>query len=121
MKKFPTIQSSFVLFAAATALVCGGASLASGSDPPQRIVKFGELDLDKPAGVETLYRRLRSAAKEVCKPGISVPQTLRSKSRACTELTLADAVTQINHPNLTAYHDARISASAGGTKVAASR
>jgi UrcA family protein len=95
------VKSTFFLLAAA-ALACGNASFAGSDDgPPQRIVRYDDLNLANPAGLETLYRRLLTASKAVCAPQISVPQTLKSRQRVCARETLADAVARIDNPNLT--------------------
>jgi UrcA family protein len=120
MNTFRIVQSTCFVFAAAAALVCGNASFAGDDDPPQRIVKFGDLNLGKPIGVQRLYIRLWSAAKVVCEPAFSVPQTLRSRQRVCAHEAMADAVSRINHPGLTAYHAARTKAMGRETKVASS-
>ena len=122
MNMLRTLQSSSFLLLAGAALVCGDASVAASPDPPQRVVRYDDLDLNKKAGVRTLYRRLATAAKTVCAPNISVPVTLRNRSRNCARETLADAVAQVNHPNLTAYYIAKTDASQGrDTKVVARR
>ena len=36
-------------------------------DVPRAVVSFVELDLAKPAGADTVYRRIRVAAESVCK------------------------------------------------------
>lgn len=121
MTTFRTAHCLSLLFTAA-ALVCGNAALAGDQDPRQRIVKYGDLELDSTAGIQVLYRRLSNAAKEVCAPSVSVPLTLRSKARECANQALADAVARMNHPNLNAYHAAKTGfAKDGETKVASRR
>jgi UrcA family protein len=110
----------------ALALLCGGALLISGhamaDDPdalPQKIVKFGDLNLNHPAGVKTLYDRLSAAAGAVCHATPSTPYMLGSKAlRKCVQEALDRAVTDINNHNLTAYYTQRTGRRAGDDKFA---
>jgi UrcA family protein len=120
MSTIRLVQSTFFALAAA-ALFCGTASFAGNDGPPQRIVRYDDLNLQKRAGVEKLYFRLWSAAKAVCEPALSVPQTLRSRQRICAQEAMADAVSRINNANLTAYHAARTRGASREATVASSR
>lgn len=68
-------------------------------------VKFGDLDLNKPAGISELYNRIRRAADKACGDypsgqGIWYQNTFRQ----CRETAVADAVNRINKGPLSALH-----------------
>lgn len=87
-------------------------------------VRYSDLDLDKAAGVASLYARLQNAAEQVCSIG-SGPQglVLSSSERACVTAALEQAVANVDRPALTAYHAARAKSPAGvrGPRLAAAR
>ena len=93
------------------ALVGTVAALPARAAPPvveQSIaVRYDDLDLDKPAGVETLYARLRAAAEKVCDARF-LPGTLvvAPAWRTCMTGALEQAVAAVDQPALTAYHAA---------------
>ena len=72
-----------------------------------RVVKFGDLDLDRESAVATLYSRIRSAAHEVCEPMDVVLLRLERARFDCREHAIARAVADVNSSNLTAYYTAR--------------
>lgn len=70
-------------------------------------VETSGLDLNSERGQEILYRRLQSAAKEICgSTNIaitgSVARTL--ENRACYKETLSDAVESVGLPEFKALH-----------------
>lgn len=54
------------LLPSAAVLGASAAEVARGSTP-SKTVSFADLDMSKPAGAETLYNRIRSAARFVCR------------------------------------------------------
>ncbi len=88
------------------ALSISQAAQAGAPAAPALQVKIGDLDLEKPAGVEALYQRLQFAAQKVCGPS-SVTGTRISmrEQKACVNSAVENAVHQINKPALTAYHE----------------
>lgn len=77
----------------------------AGNDGRTHItVSYADLDLGKPQGVDTLYARLRGAAKVAC--GEADARNLREKAfvRGCREEALANAIEGIDHSALTAKH-----------------
>jgi UrcA family protein len=88
-------------------------SAASSLDPPpQRIVKFGDLNLTTDSGVALLYARIRNAAREVCEAGTVWNIDALLESKDCTERAIERAVEEINDPQLKSYHRARSQVSA---------
>jgi UrcA family protein len=71
-------------------------------------VRFADLNLDTRSGVATLFRRIQSAAGEVC-GGYSSPGTLLPSvaHRSCINFAVADAVHRVDAPLLTAYFGER--------------
>jgi len=123
MRKYP--ESLGVL--GALAIVFATAVLPAAAD--SRLVeesfevRYSDLDLDKEAGVASLYTRLRNAAEQVCDTGVG-PQALffSSSERACVTAALDQAVANVDRPALTAYHAARASqAGVRGPRLAAAR
>jgi UrcA family protein len=69
-------------------------------------VKFADLKVDTPAGVEVLYRRIISAARRVCSnEGSSI--YVYSNWQNCVRPTVDAAVAKVNNPMLTALHAGR--------------
>lgn len=113
---------SLILIAGSAALACSTAAAGDPNTAPQRVVAFGDVNLDHAEGVKTLYQRLSSAARAVCRPDSIAPYVLRAQSRKCASTALANAVATIDNPNLTAYVDSQADGrSASGIKLAARR
>lgn len=96
------------LFTATAVALVGLAStnvaLAAKDGQTQITVSYADLDLGKPQGVDTLYARLKGAAKAAC--GDADARNLRERAlvRECRDEALANAVDGINHSALTAKH-----------------
>jgi UrcA family protein len=68
-------------------------------------VKFQDLNVGTPAGAETLYFRIHSAARRVCsRPGDVWEMALAS---SCIKDAEARAVQKVNLPMLTAYYETK--------------
>jgi UrcA family protein len=67
----------------------------------EEIVRFGDLDLTRPADAQELYRRIRRAAHNVCEPiGMGNP-ALAPSDHSCIDQSIARAVADINIPLVT--------------------
>jgi len=105
--KLKTLNRAFVAHSAA--MLLAGVLFASNAlaDDPVRseTVKFQDLNVSSPAGVEVLYRRIHFAAKRVCAPpaGWAAPVG----AATCTKDAEARAVAKVNLPQLTAYYQAK--------------
>ena len=84
--------------------------LANGAraEEPQLVkvtVSYGDLDLSKPAGAQTLYKRIKAAAVRVCarNDNYSILEGRRAWHE-CYDTAVANAVYQIDRPTLTALH-----------------
>ncbi len=72
----------------------------------QKSVSYVGLDLNSVTGAQVLLRRLKSAAEQVCEPLEGHGLVQRYHWRECYERALADAVRQVNHPQVTMLYDA---------------
>jgi UrcA family protein len=97
------------------ALLCGNA--IAGDATQERVVKYADLNLSNPAGVQTLYRRINAAARAVC-GRYDTLSIYRDKVNECTAKAIDDAVTSVNNNNLSAYHAQKLGKN-GEPKVAA--
>jgi UrcA family protein len=95
---------------AASFFLCGALTLgtlqatARAADPglPSEKVSYADLDISKPAGAKTLYRRIVSAANRVCSVN-SYTYTLTEKGvRECTDQAIDKAVKDVGSPALSA-------------------
>jgi UrcA family protein len=77
-------------------------------------VSFAELDLNTEAGVAILYQRLQGAARTVCGSVDARQLAQQARWTACYKKALADAVTQVDRPQLTALHRTRRHSSTPG-------
>jgi len=100
----------------ATALVCAVVSsfatvctAADNKDFPSVVVKFGDLNLSNPEGAAVLYRRIDSAAREVCKAyDISSGRyKFPPSSNPCVAKSIQEAVAKVGHPALLAIYNAK--------------
>jgi UrcA family protein len=83
-------------------LVCVCAFSGAFADEPVRSerVKFQDLNMDTPQGVQALYGRIHSAALRVCSASDPI---LRQAVVACAAKAEGDAIQKLNLPQLTAY------------------
>lgn len=91
----------------ATTLIAAAAGLAStahAEEVQSRSVYYGDLNLSSAAGVQTLYVRIRSAARAVC-PGSNTAD-IKSKTvrNECIAKAIDEAVQEVNQPALAALH-----------------
>lgn len=77
-------------------------SAEEGTRPPQVIVKFGNLDISTSQGAVAIYRRIHSAAANVCWRVYDSNEAYKLNKDACLQKVIADAVTKVNQPALSA-------------------
>jgi UrcA family protein len=71
-------------------------------------VHFADLNLDQPAGITTLYRRLNSAAERDCgEPRLTGSHVISASWQKCVARAIDEAVLAVDRPALTAYHRAQ--------------
>jgi UrcA family protein len=96
-------RASIAAFALCTSLVSYSAS--AEQKVKAQAVSYADLDLSKPAGAQTLYKRIKAAARNVCGPVDQYTfQTPSKVFRECVDKAVADAVAQVDRPSLTALH-----------------
>lgn len=103
--KFRPLARSCVLGLATLCLGFAAQSAVADTgfdDVKTATVSYADLDLSKPAGAATLYRRLKAAARMVCSPYDS--RITRKSWRECYDNAISDAVAEINRPTLAALH-----------------
>jgi UrcA family protein len=98
---------------AAIALFCTAFVMHSASggavtgETLKHVVTYGDLDLNQPQAIETLYARVQRAAIDVCAPLESVDMSRRAHLEPCIAAATSRAVRSVNVPALTAYNDLR--------------
>jgi UrcA family protein len=96
-----TVNRSILGYAAAMALACVlVASNAHAGDDRSETVKFADLNLSSPAGVEALYERIHAAVRRVCEQ----PAGEWAAVRKCMTKTESQAIGKVNVPSLTAFY-----------------
>jgi len=92
----------------------GGAVLSSNvlagqpSDPPSITVKFADLNLETPAGVEALYKRIHSAAFRVCDSGVERNLLLLTFDRKCAAAAETQAIEKVHNEALSAFYQRKM-------------
>jgi UrcA family protein len=97
---FTTLIGALALYAVAP----NGLAAESSADVPQKIVKFGDLDLTRPAGAQELYRRITRAAADVCETA-SGGSAVAIADRLCANQAIARAVATIHSALLTEHYE----------------
>jgi UrcA family protein len=89
-------------------LLCSQVFAAEPTDPPSIRVKYGDLNLQAPAGVEILYRRIDSAAKDVCAYANERELSILAFEHNCVASTESRAIKQVHNEALSAYYQTKI-------------
>lgn len=101
-----SIPGALALLAATicTSAIAGPAQVS----PPTQIIAFADLNLNSPAGVARLYRRIQRAADQVCEfpPDLRELRAVR-ESKSCKARAMERAVIQVDIPALHALHLAK--------------
>jgi len=97
-----TINRSVLGYTVAMWLACVLVTLnAHAGDVRTETVKFSDLNLGTPSGVEALYGRIHAAARRVC----SQPAGEWATPRSCMTKAESEAISQVNIPLLTAFYN----------------
>jgi UrcA family protein len=89
------------------AALSGAAVAADWSDVPTVTVSYADLNLDRPEGAATLYRRIRAGASYVCRSLESRDVDRELQWERCIHEATAKAVAKVDQPVLTAYYRAK--------------
>ena len=94
-------------YARAMCLACVLVAINAYADgqPRSETVKFADLNLNTPAGVEALYERIHRAALRVCDKRGQLAATI-----ACTKRAESRAIGKVNAPLLTAFYQKKTEA-----------
>jgi UrcA family protein len=104
-----TVVSKLTL--AVVAVVAATASFAAtpSVDTPSVSVRYDDLNLSTSDGVNSLYRRISAAARDVC-PGVYSRDLAEAAiARHCEADAVARAVSQVNNAHLAMVHAAHVS------------
>ncbi len=107
MSRKPKIWINATVLLLAGAWQCGAfaSTPPAGEEVRRIVVRFGDLNLEQPAGVAVLYRRLKLAAKQVCGESEPPGSAITSAAwRACEAQAVDRAVVTVDRPSLTAYY-----------------
>ena len=76
---------------------------AHAGDVRSETVKFADLNLGTPSGVQALYKRIHEAAERVCEQPPGQSQAVK----ACAAKAESDAISKVNVPLLTAFYQGK--------------
>ena len=77
--------------------------------PRTEVVGYYDADFNRPASTARLYKRIHAAATRVCAPVVTPSTSTRQRVRECVDAAVAKAVSEVNHPQLSALHSATMS------------
>jgi UrcA family protein len=95
-------------FAALTVATTSFAA-APSVDPPAVSVRFDDLNLSTTAGVNSLYRRISVAARQVCPDVFARDLVVVAAGQRCQASAISQAVHKLNNPQLALVHAAHVS------------
>jgi UrcA family protein len=103
------IRIAWVMFSfAPIAMIATAAQAGEPADvPPHKVVSFRDLNLNTTEGAEVLYKRIKSAAIEVCGVSESFDLARMYVPRTCISEAVSRAVAQVNRPMLTSLYEAK--------------
>lgn len=105
-----TMLTTIALFAVSSqALALRAVEEPRADGRPTKIVSTADLDMANPADVEALYRRLQSAANDVCRVDLrgemaSTRKALTGWRSDCVRSAVEDAIRSTGDQRLTALH-----------------
>jgi UrcA family protein len=112
-----TATAIFGALAASLSAVAAADPSAAGSSSVSIGVRFADLDISKPSGALVLYKRIRAAAQGAC----SYYWFERDADEArCVHDAIANAVTKISQPELSAVYGAQYKTWVPNTLVSSS-
>lgn len=94
------------LLGAASAGFALAGTPGDSTDVRSATVSYRDLNLSSREAAAVLYRRIVQAARDVCdRQDIGLGS--QAEARACSNKAIADAVTQVGHPQLIAVYNAK--------------
>ena len=102
------IIATVLVSASAFGLTAVPAAADSLALPLQVTVKFADLDISRSQGATVLFGRIRAAAESVCSPFDRGRPLENREFASCVKKSIADAVTTVDAPALTAVYSAKM-------------
>src|SRR3984893_11246672 len=103
------IKTRNTAFVACSLVACTlFSSACAGEAVRSETVKFHDVNVGTPAGVQVLYQRIHSAAKSVCSVDGERDVARAMNSATCAKVAEAEAIKQLDLPALTAYYQIKI-------------
>lgn len=113
-----------IAMASIAAICVASATMGAHADEfgaPTRTVHYADLNLNTPADVSTLYKRIRYAAEEVCGDAKWRGLAEVAAAKACVDHVVSVSVHSMNNVNLTNEYEAHIGKGQEGINLAATR
>jgi UrcA family protein len=93
------------VFSCALGAAAANAATAD-ADAPSRVIHYGGTSLATDSGVRELYRRIETAARQVCPEDSIRDLQTHAKVEACRDQAVTQAIQRINNSRLAALHAA---------------
>jgi UrcA family protein len=113
-----------IAMASVAALCVASATMAVHADElnaPARTVHYSDLNLNTPAGISVLYKRIRNAAEQVCGDVNSRRLEEAAAAKACVRHAVYTSVRSVNNVKLTNEYNAHVGGAQESINVASSR
>jgi UrcA family protein len=115
------MNRKLLALAAAGLAFAGSAAVAAPHTESREVtVNYADLDLESAAGVESLYARIRSAARQVCGTAERNDFAAQADLRSCRQSAVDHAVAKVGNAALAARHggkrEARYARADGGKR-----
>ncbi len=106
-----TFRRSLAVAGAFAALTVATTSFAAApsADAPTVSVRYDDLNLSTSTGVNALYHRISAAARQVCPDVFSRDLAVVAAGDRCQANAVANAVRDLNNPQLALVHAAHVS------------
>ena len=99
-----TVASKLVLAVAGLVASVSAFAGTSAFDAPTASVRYDDLNLSTSSGINTLYRRISAAARQVCPEVYPRDPSFVIAAHRCQAAAVARAVSQVNNPSLAMLH-----------------
>ena len=96
------------LYGAVSLCALNATAIAAADALPSRRVSYADLDISKPAGAKTLYRRIEAAARQVCEPDAGKDLGAAERGRACIKQAIDMAVSRVDSAALSEVRAAAV-------------
>lgn len=111
------MKITLVLAASILSLASFAAQATTSAGSAAVEIKFSDLDLNRKAGVATLFQRIQGAAKQVCAVHEGRRITEQRAHAACLDNAVLTAVARINRPMLSEFVAAQMGQTVAGAPV----